>query len=96
MKMTIIGIEGMEGVSGKGKAYSIGRVHTTCRLAPPMPGQIGKGDIGTTYDTDLALIRAISHLPFPIVADVTTEAVVRFGTRQEVITDIKPLERVSK
>jgi hypothetical protein len=90
MRMTIIGIEGSEGVSKKGQAYAIGRVHTTANLAPPMPGQTAKGQIGTTYDADLNLVKGIAHLPFPVVAEVTTEAVVRFGERREVITDIKP------
>lgn len=97
MRMTIIGIEGSEGVAKKsGKPYAIGRVHTTAALAPAMPGQLAKGAVGTTYDTDLNIVKAIAHLPFPIACEVTTEAVVRFGQRVEIITDIKPAEVVRK
>lgn len=95
--MTIIGLEAMEG-QGKtsGKAYAIGRLHTSIPLAPPMAGQIGKGSMGTTYDADVGLIKKIAHLPLPCVVDVLTEDHMKFGKRETVVVDLRPVEVVKK
>lgn len=98
MKMQICGIEITEGTSKAGKAYSIGRLHTLIALAPPMPGNdnVAKGIVGTTYDADVALLRKIQHLPFPVNAEVTVTPMQRFGERVEVVTDIVPVDLVKK
>lgn len=98
MKMQICGIEITEGTSKAGKAYSIGRLHTLIALAPPMGGteNVAKGLVGTTYDCDVPLLRKLQHLSFPINAEVTTQPVQRFGERQEIVTDIVPIDLVKK
>lgn len=94
MKMTIIGIEAMHGMGkSSGEAYSMGRLHTAAPLAPPAKAEwMAKGQMGTTYDCDENLVRKIGHLPFPVVVEVEIEDVIRFGKRQQVVTDIKPVE----
>ena len=96
MKMTIVGIECSEGISKKGSAYSIGQVHAMAALAPALGGNTAKGSIGTTYRTDPILVKKIAHLSFPLTCEVTTEAQVRFGNREEIIIDINPVELVRK
>jgi len=101
MKMQVCGIEISEGTSKAGKQYSIGRLHTLIQLAPPMPGvgsgeNVAKGIVGTTYDCDVVLLRKLQHLPFPLEADVTVTPVHRFGKREDVVTDVKPLELVKR
>lgn len=101
MKMQICGIEISEGTSKAGKPYSIGRLHTLIPLAPPMAGagageNVAKGIVGTTYDCDVVLLRKLQQLSFPIDADVTVSPVQRFGKREEVVTDVRPLELVKK
>lgn len=98
MKMQIIGVEISEGISKAGKPYSIGRLHTTIALAPPMAGteNVARGFVGTTYDCDVVLLRKVQHLPFPITAEVTVTPVQRFGKREELVSDIAPLDLVKK
>lgn len=95
-KMTIVGVELSEGVSAKNsREYSIGQLHTLISLAPPgKEGNVAKGQVGTSYECPSAVLRKLAHLPFPIVAEVTTEDVMRYGKRQTVATDVQPVERV--
>lgn len=100
MKMQICGIEASEGVSKTGKPYAIGQLFTLANLAPPrsgapgLPEPIAKGMMGTTYRCDPVLVRKIAHLPLPVTCEVTIEGQMRFGEREEVVTDIAPIERV--
>jgi hypothetical protein len=98
MKMQICGIEITEGVSKKtGKAYAMGRLHTLIQLAPAHgEGNVAKGLVGTTYECDVNLLRKVEHLPFPVMADVEVAPVMRFGERQELVVDVRPLEVVKK
>ncbi|THT98115.1 hypothetical protein E9531_15055 [Lampropedia puyangensis] len=94
----IVGIEISEGVSKKtGNAYSIGTIHTMTKLAPPMGADnVSKGYMGDKYQCDVEILRKIKHLPFPIVADVSTEDVMRFNKRETIVTDVRPVETVKK
>ena len=99
MKMQIVGVEITEGVSKKnGQAYSMSRVHTVIALAPAMKGEgnLAKGFIGSTYECDANLVRKIAHLPFPIMCEVDTQPVSRFGVRAEMIVDLAPVEIAKK
>lgn len=90
--MKVIGYEAMSGV-GKtsGKAYAIGRLHTSIPLAPAMAGGTAKGEMGTTYDCPENLINNIKHLPCPIMVDVITQDQMKFGKRETVVMDLKPV-----
>lgn len=93
MKLQIVGIEGSSGVSNKsGKAYEIGQLHTLAVLAPPLAeGGISRGQMGTTYRCPLPLIEKVKHLAPPFMAEVTIQPVMRFGKREEEVTDIAPV-----
>jgi len=95
--MTVIGFEAMSGV-GKtsGKAYSIGRLHTAINLAPPTESGIAKGQMGTTYDCPEILVRKIAHIPTPCVVDVTTEDQIKFGKRETIVSDLRPVSVETK
>ena len=89
----IVGIEISEGTSKKtGQPYSIGTVYTMTRLAPPMAGNVSKGYMGDRYPVSVDLLRPIQHLSYPITAELNTESVMRFGKREEMITEIVPVE----
>lgn len=92
----IVGLELNEGVSKKtGNPYSIGVLYTMTKLAPPMAGSIAKGFMGDRYENvDADLIRGIAHNPFPMEAELTTESVMRFGKRVEMVTAVQPLKPV--
>lgn len=98
MKTTIVGIEISEGISKKsGKAYSMGTLHTTTQLAPPYgDGNVAKGAAGDKFECDPILLRKIEHLSFPLVVDIEKQDVIRFGKREQVVTDIRPLEVIKK
>lgn len=97
-KMIIAGIEVSEGISKKtGKAYSMGSLHTLTQLAPPYgTGNIAKGSMGSTYECDPVLLRKLEHMPFPVTAEVELGAQMRFGERQEVVIDVRPLDTLKK
>lgn len=98
MKLLIIGIEISEGVSKKtGKPYSMGTVHCMTPLAPPMGAEnVAKGSAGDKYECDAVVLRSIQHLPFPLTCEVDRQDVIRFGQRQQLIVDIKPVDVVKK
>ena len=96
-QMTVIGFEAMAGVGkSSGKAYAIGRLHTSIPLAPPMEGGVAKGAMGTTYDCPEVLVRKIAHLPTPCVCEVVTEDQMKFGKRETIVIDLRPVEVVKK
>lgn len=96
-KMTVIGFESMEGVGKEsGKAYAIGRLHTAIPLAPPMKDQIAKGEVGTTYDCDSNLVKKIAHLPLPVVVEVDLQDQMKFGKRQQIVIDLRPVDVIKK
>lgn len=99
MKLNIIGIEISEGVSKTSKQnYSIGTVHTMTELAPPMGDKdnVAKGFAGDKYACDVGLLRKIQHLSFPLVVECEVKSQIRFGERQQYISDLSPLEVVKK
>lgn len=98
MKTTIVGIEISEGVSKKtGKQYSMGALHTTTALAPPYgEGNVAKGAAGDKFECDPILLRKIEHLSFPLVVDIEKQDVIRFGKREQVVIDIRPVDIVKK
>ncbi|QDQ87507.1 hypothetical protein FMZ60_07850 [Alcaligenaceae bacterium SJ-26] len=94
----VCGFEISEGVSKKsGTAYSIGTLHTLTKLAPPMgTDNIATGHMGDQYRVDAEVLRRIAHLPTPFMADVVTEDLMRFGKRETIVTDVRPVEAVKK
>jgi len=92
-KRTIEGIEVSEGVSKKtGNAYSIGTLYTTTELAPARnPDDIALGRSGDKFQCDAAILKRIKHLSFPLLAEVETKEVMRYGVRELVVVDVKPL-----
>ncbi len=94
----VCGFEITEGVSKKsGAAYSIGTLHTLTKLAPPMGADnIATGHMGDQYRVDAEVLRRIAHLPTPFFAEVVTEDLMRFGKRETVVTDVRPVEPVKK
>jgi len=98
VKLTIIGIEINEGMSKKtGKPYSMASVHTMTALAPPMGGDnVARGFAGDKFELDAGLVRTIAHLSFPLVCEVEKQDVIRFGQRQQIITDLRPVDVVKK
>lgn len=98
-RMQIIGIEISEGV-GKtsGKAYSMGTIHTMTALAPPtgQADNVAKGFMGDKLSCDVTVLRKVQHLPFPIVAEVDTQNVMRFGKRETIVIDVRPADVVKK
>lgn len=94
MKMQVVGFEGSEGMSKAGKPYEIGQLHVVVNLAPAFSDAgIAKGLMGTTFRCDLGLIQKIKHLQPPFMADVVIDHVMKFGKREEQVTDVVPLER---
>lgn len=93
-QVKVIGIEVTEGnAKATGKAYSIGRLHTITKLAPPtgMESNIAKGFMGDVYSVDAALLRPVAHLPMPFEAVATFETVMKFGKREQVVIDLRPV-----
>lgn len=98
-RMTVIGASASaEGaISKAGKAFRIGQIHTTAPLAAAYAeGGIEKGAAGTSYPCDPEVVRRIAHLPFPFVAEVEIETVIRFGKREDKVLDVKPIETIKK
>ena len=98
MKLQIVGYEANEGVGKKsGQAYAMGSLHSMAALAPAFTAEgVAKGQMGTTYDCPVPLVRKIAHLPVPFLAEVETRDVMRFGKRQQEVVDITPVEVVRK
>lgn len=93
-RMKIVGIEINEGTSKKtGRPYSMGTVYTITKLAPPMGGadNVAKGYAGDKLDCDVTVLRKVQHLPFPLDVEADVDTVLRFGERQQVVTDLRPL-----
>ena len=91
-KMQVIGVEcsAPGAVSKAGVPYDIGQIHTIVPLAPPLGAGVAKGSMGSTYRCESALIRSVSHLPVPFVADVDVRDVMRFGKREQQVFGIVP------
>lgn len=98
MKMQIVGFEGVEDISKKtGKPYSMGQIHTVAPLAPSFSENgISKGLMGTTFRCSVELIQKIKHLQPPFMGEVSIDYVMRFGKREEEVTDITSLGRETK
>ena len=94
MRMQIVGFEGSQGVSNKtGKAYEVGQIHTIANLAPAFSEDgISKGLMGTTFRCPLDLIMKLKNAQPPFLAEVTVEHVMKFGKREEMVTDVQPLK----
>lgn len=93
-RMQVVGFEGSQGVGKKsGRAYEIGQLHTLAPLAPAFNEDgIAKGLMGTTYQCGIDLIMKIKELQPPFMADVVVSPVMRFGKREEAVTDVVPLK----
>lgn len=96
MKLQIIGLEGISGISAKsGKPYDMGSIHSVARLAAPFDESgVAKGSMGTTYRCSAALIKSLAHNPLPFVAEVEMQDVMKFGKREQEIISVTP-EKVS-
>lgn len=98
-RMQIVGIEISEGISKKsGRPYSMGTLYSMTKLAPPMGSEdnVAKGYMGDKFETDVSALRKVAHLPFPIVADVDIDNVMRFGERKQTVSDIRPVDVIKK
>ncbi len=88
MKVTVIGLDWMEGVSKKtGNNYSIGRFFVTL----PIDGKNAKGNQGAEYEASAEMVRRFDQLPMPFEADMTFQDVVRFGKRESKLVDVTPI-----
>lgn len=98
MKAQVVGFEGTQGVSKKtGKSYEVGQLHTVIELAPSFSDDgIAKGFMGTTYRCGLEVIQKIKHLQPPFMADLVIKPVMRFGNREEELTDVVPVSNPGK
>lgn len=94
MKVQVVGFEITEGVSKKtGQPYAIGKLHCTLPLAPAQgAGNKAKGHMGTTYQTDVSVLRKVEHLQPPFAAELEQEDVMRFGERKTEIVSIVPTQ----
>lgn len=98
MKLQIVGFEANEGMGkASGKAYAMGALHSMAVLAPAFTAEgVSKGQMGTTYDCPVPLVRKVAHLQVPFYAEVETRDIMRFGKRQTEVVDITPVETVRK
>jgi hypothetical protein len=88
MKVNVIGLDWMEGVSKKtGNNYSIGRLFVTL----PIDGKNAKGSQGAEYECTAELARRFDQLPFPFEAELQLQDVVRFGKRETRLVDVTPV-----
>ena len=95
MKVTVVGVERLEGVSKESKKpYAIGKVFATVKLETSHSEQgLTKGAMGTEYRVDPELVKRIEHLDFPVEAELTVEDVMRFGKRETKVLDVRPVGR---
>lgn len=98
MKVSIIGLERMQGISKKnGNPYAMGKIHTTLLLEfrevdNGETQSLAKGMAGTIYDNvDLDAIRAVEHLPLPFEAELVIVDVIKYGKREGKVVSIRPL-----
>lgn len=98
MKIKVVGMERMEGISKDqpnkpGKAYAIGRLHAIVRLDDSRNGEKSNavGYMGTTYEVEVPIIRKLEGLPLPFDADMVIEDVIRFGKREGKVMEVRPL-----
>lgn len=88
MKALVIGFEISEGVSKKtGKPYSIGKLYA----ALPIVGTGARGQMGSTYQCEPAVLRKLENMPLPTEADLEMQDVMRFGERRQEIASISPI-----
>lgn len=96
MKVTIVGLERISGISQKtGKPYNIGRLHTLLPVDPVRSeNQCVIGMQGAAYENvDVELIKRIENNSVPFEAELTVIDMIRFGKREGRITDIRPIQR---
>lgn len=95
-RMQLIGLEVSEGIGKKsGKPYAMAALYTVVDLAAPFgEGNVAKGAMGAKLELPAEVGRRIAHLPFPIVAEVESRDVMRFGERKEEILDVRPVDTV--
>lgn len=88
MKVTIVGLDWMEGTSKKtGNAYAIGRLFAIL----PIDGKNAKGFQGAEYDCSPELARQFDNYPLPFEAELTMQDVVRYGKRESRLVECKPV-----
>lgn len=106
MKVTIVGVEVNEGVSKKsGNEYSIGRLHVLVKLAPPNPQpglpesaqNVAVGSASYSYDCPTPVCRGLKSVlkSGPVIAEVETETLMKFGKPETVVVDVKPVTTVT-
>ena len=97
-KMQVVGFEGSQGIGKKtGKPYEIGQLHVVAPLAPAFSEDgIAKGLMGTTYQCGLDVINKLKNLQPPFMAEVVVSPIMRFGKREEAVTDVIPVQQQAK
>lgn len=96
-KMTVIGISASApgAISKAGKAYRVGSLHTMAPLAAPFAeGGIEKGSVGMSISCDPDVVRPLVGLPMPVVCEVETETVIRFGKPEQQVISVRPAQSV--
>lgn len=93
MRMTVVGLEASEGVGkNSGAAYSIGQLHVTVPLAPPLgAGGVAKGCMGATYRVEVELVKSLQHNPVPFDADLELSQRMRFGKLETTVQAVVPV-----
>lgn len=93
MRMQIIGFEGSSGTSKAGKPYEIGQLHAIVRLAAAYgDSAVSVGSMGSTYRCPLSVIQKLKGQVAPFVAEVDIADVMKFGKREQEVTDVHLLE----
>lgn len=95
MKVTVIGVERLEGVGKESKKpFAIGKVFASVKLESSHSDTgLTKGAMGTEYRVDPELVKRIEHLDFPVEAELIVEDVMRFGKRESKVLDVRPVGR---
>lgn len=103
MKVQLVGVEVSCGISKKtGREYSIGSLHCLAALAPPLENgdpkrpNVARGMAAIKRDCPEPLARKLQELPPMTWVDLDETEQIRFGEVQRVITDVRPIEVVTK
>jgi hypothetical protein len=97
MRVTVVGVERLEGVGKESKKdFAIGKVFATVKLETSHSDKgLTKGAMGTEYRVDVETVKRIEHLDFPVDAELVVEDVMRFGKRETKVLDVRPIGRAA-
>ncbi|MBB4225604.1 hypothetical protein [Variovorax guangxiensis] len=97
MKVTVIGVERLEGIGKESKKpFAIGKVFAAVKLESSRSETgLTKGSMGTEYRVEPELVKRIEHLDFPVDAELIVEDVMIFGKRETKVLDVRPIGRAA-